>query len=138
MCELLSGILQPLAGEKPSPLMLEALAYDVKHLLSGLRKLRRDWRYLASQRTESPSQMWPSVAMQYDERLRELLELLDAGHEALKDEFMPPEDDNKLEGLLFDVPDLQKEDKERHELEMELDRRRKLAFQGPLLRLQIS
>ena len=110
MCELLSGILQPLAGEKPSPLMLEALAYDVKHLLSGLRKLRRDWRYLASQRTESPSQMWPSVAMQYDERLRELLELLDAGHEALKDEFMPPEDDNKLEGLLFDVPDLQKED----------------------------
>ena len=130
MCELLSGILQPLAGEKPSPLMLEALAYDAKHLLSGLRKLRRDWRYLASQKTESPSQMWPSVAMQYDERLRELLE-------ALKDEFMPSEDENKLEGLLFDVPDLQKEDKERHELEMELDRRRKLAFQ-PLLRLQIS
>ena len=138
MCKVLSGILQPLAGEKPSPLMLEALAYDVKHLLSGLRKLRRDWRYLASQKTESPSQMWPSVAMQYDERLRELLELLDAGHEALKDEFMPFEEENKLEGLLFDVPDLQKEDKERHELEMELDRRRKLAFQDPLVRLQIS
>ena len=51
---------------------LESLALDVKAMLSALRKLRRNWKYISK-----GSDDWPSVSKLYDKKLVTMVELIE-------------------------------------------------------------
>ncbi|CAE7266331.1 unnamed protein product [Symbiodinium sp. CCMP2592] len=123
MGQILESVIRPMLPDGKT-VVVETLVYDMKAMLSALRKLRRAWKFLAGR---GGGQKWPSVAASYDEKLLELLDLLEDGAQELKDNAEMPEDELDHD-LLFDVK-LEEGDRERIELQKQLDNKRKRVME---------
>ena len=123
--QILESVIKPMLPEGKA-IVVETLVYDVKAMLSALRKLRRSWKFLAGRGTAGGNK-WPSVSASYDQKLLELLDLLDDGAQELKENAEMPEDELDHD-LLFDVK-LEEGDRERMELQKQLENKRKCVME---------
>ena len=126
MAQILDSVIKPMLPDGKA-IVVETLVYDVKAMLSALRKLRRSWKFLAGRGSGDGANKWPSVSSSYDAKLLELLDLLDDGAQELKESAEMSEDDWDHE-LLFDVK-LEEGDRERIELQKQLEKKRKCVME---------
>ncbi|CAE7226682.1 unnamed protein product [Symbiodinium microadriaticum] len=127
MAQILDSVIKPMLPDGKA-IVVETLVYDVKAMLSALRKLRRSWKFLAGRGSGDGANKWPSVSSSYDAKLLELLDLLDDGAQELKESAEMSEDDWDHE-LLFDVK-LEEGDRERIELQKQLEKKRKCVMEA--------